>query len=106
MCFYAGEAAVAVVFVVRRPGYGRANTAVDICVVGKEPGQNCQPSLSAAGGNVRKNLPFLRGPVEVGSMIDLCTLARRATEDFGLPRVNVRIKMDDRDGPVSLVDTP
>lgn len=80
----AGEAAVAVVLVVGGPREGGADAGVDAAVVGQQA--------------------LLRGPVEVGAVVDGGLLAGGAAEDLGLPRVEVGVEVDDRDGPVGLVD--
>jgi hypothetical protein len=83
--FDAREADVAVVFVVTQPGECCADAGVNIAVVGEQA--------------------FLGSPVEVGAVVDGGLLGRRATEDLGLPGVEVGVEMDDADGAVGAVDT-
>ena len=44
---------------------------------------------------IGRNSPFLRGPVEVGAVVDCCLFGWGAAEDFGLPGVKVGVEVDD-----------
>ncbi len=47
---------------------------------------------------------FLTCPVEVGAVVYCRLVGGRAAEDLGLPGVEVRVEVDDRDGAVGFVD--
>ena len=79
-----GEAAVAVVVVVAEAGERGADAGVDAAVVGQQA--------------------LLRRVVEVRAVVDGGLLAGRAAKYLRLPRVEVRVKVDDGDGAVGSVD--
>ncbi len=67
------KSAVAIVLVITRPAESGADAGVDVRVVSEQA--------------------FLRGVVEVGSMVYTCHLRRRAAEDLGAPCLGVSSTM-------------
>ena len=83
--FDSREPTIPIILIVTQPAQGRADTSVDVGVVGQQP--------------------FLRSPVEVGAVVDRGLLAGCTTKDARLPRVEVRVEVDDADGAIRFVDT-
>lgn len=77
------ETAVAVVFVVGRPGKSRTDSSMDVGVVAKKT--------------------FLSSVEEVGAVVDGGLVTGRATEYLRLPGVEMAVKVDDTDGTVVAV---
>lgn len=74
------EAAVAVVLVVRRAGQGRADSGVDVGVVGEQT--------------------FLSSVEEICAVVYGGLLGGGTAEDFGLPGVEVGVEVDYGDGAI------
>lgn len=77
--------AVTVIVVIAQPAERRPYPGVDIAVVGQQP--------------------FLVRVVEVRPVVDGRLFGRGAAEDFGLPRVEVRVEVNDADRAVRGFDT-
>lgn len=78
------KATVSIILIITGPAQSGANTSMDISVIGEQA--------------------FLCSVVEVSAMVDAGDFAGRATENFGLPGVEMGVEVDDRDRAVSTVD--
>ena len=78
------KAAVSIILIITWTAQSRADTSVDVGVVGEQT--------------------FLSSVVEVCTVVDAGDFAGGATEDLGLPGVEMRVKVDDGDGTISTVD--
>lgn len=82
---YPREPTVPIVLVVTWPTQRSPNASMDVAVIGQQA--------------------LLRSPIEVRAMVDSCLFTRCTTEYARLPGVQMRVKMNNADGSVGLIDT-
>lgn len=80
------ETNVSIILIVRQPTESRPDTSMDIGIISEQT--------------------LHRSVVEVGSVVDAGNLGGCASEDLGLPGVEVRVEVDDGDGAVCFVHAP
>lgn len=78
------KSAVPIIVIIAQAAQRRPDTGVDIRIVGQQA--------------------LLVRVVEVGAVVDGGLFGGGAAEDFGAPGVEVRVEVDDADGPVGFVD--
>lgn len=78
------ETNVSIIVIIGRSTQSGANTRMDVGVILEKTFHGCV--------------------IEVCSVVDACHLRRGSTEDLGLPGIEVRIEVDDRDGAVGTVE--